>query len=287
LLGVPAEAIQALEYAHYYYLPTDETCIVLAISSSGNTPRALEAVYRARESGAFTIGVTTSQPSAMTTETDASLVARAARGGWPTQTSTASMAAMILLAVRLAEARGTASAAECKAVQDGLAGLPEQVQQALERSDRRMAELGEELRNAPIQLFSGGGPALAAALFGAAKVKELCPVHAFGMPLEEYHHYRAQKPGDPLFLVAPGHNSARRELDTVLESERVGGRTIALVCEGNVALAGHGSELLELPRVHSGMVGMAFAAPLHLYSYHLALAKFRYSEGYPPRGLVA
>lgn len=282
LLGIPAESIQALEYAHYYYAPTDETCVVIAISSSGNTPRALEAIYRAKEAGAFTVGVTASKPSALTTETDCHLQVHASRKGWPTQTSTASLAGLVLFAAMLAEARNGSSASERGAVMDALAKLPEQVQQALDRTDARMAELGEELRNAPIQLFAGGGPALAAASFGAAKVKELCPVHAIAMPLEEYHHYRAQKPDDPLFLVAPRGMSVRRTLDTVLESKRVGGRTIALVTEGDRTLADQGSELIELPAMYDGLVGIPYAAPLHLYSYHLAMSKYRHHEGYPP-----
>lgn len=282
LLGIPAESIQALEYAHYYYGPTDETCLVIAISSSGNTPRALEAIYRAKEAGAFTIGVTASQPSALTTETDSHLDAQASRKGWPTQTSTASLAGLVLFATLLAQARNSSYASECSTVMDALAKLPDQVQQALERTDARMADLGEELRNAPIQLFAGGGPALAAASFGAAKVKELCPVHAIAMPLEEYHHYRAQKPDDPLFLVAPRNMSVRRTLDTVLESKRVGGRTIALVTEGDRTLAGKGTELIELPTVYDGLVSIPYAAPLHLYSYHLAMSKYRHGEGYPP-----
>jgi glucosamine--fructose-6-phosphate aminotransferase (isomerizing) len=256
--------------------------LVVAISSSGNTPRALEAVYRAKEAGAFTIGVTTSNPSALTTETDGYLHVQAGRGGWPTQSSTASIAALALLAVELAQVRDTSSTAERDRVRDALAQLPEQVQQALERTETRMAELGQELRNAPIQLFAGGGPALSAASFGAAKVKELCPTHAIAMPLEEYHHYRAQKPDDPLFLVAPNGQSVRRTLDTVLESKRVGGRTIALVTAGDTTLANQGTELVELPSVYDALVAVPYAAPLHLYSYHLAMSKFRHGEGYPP-----
>ena len=102
------------------------------------------------------------------------------------------------------------------------------------------------------------------------------------MPLEEYHHYRAQKPDDPLFLVAPRGQSVRRTLDTVLESKRVGGRTIALVTKGDTTLADQGTELLELPIVHDALVAIPYAAPLHLYSYHLAMSKFRHGEGYPP-----
>jgi glutamine---fructose-6-phosphate transaminase (isomerizing) len=282
LLGTPAEAIEALEYAQYYYTATDPSCVVIAISAGGNSPRALEAVYRARESGAFAIGVTITEPSAMTTETDAYLRVPATRTGWPTQSSTCSIAALTLLAIRLGEARHTASAAECRNALAGLRDLPERVQASIQRTDLRMSELGEELCSAPIHLFAGGGPSLAAASFGAAKVKELCPVHAIAMPLEEYHHYRSQKPGDPLFLIAPAGQSTRRVLDTLAESRRVGGRTITLATEDDAAIQGPDSDVLRLPAVHESLVAIPFSVPLHLYAYHLAMAKFRRGEGYPP-----
>lgn len=282
LLRIPAEAVEVLEYAHYYYATTDADSMVIAISASGNTPRVLEAVYRGREAGAFTIGVTLSEPSALTTGPEAYLRVPASRAGWPTQASTCTMAALALLAIRLAEAQGSASQQDCRDVLSGLRDMPAHVQSAIKRSDPRMAALGEELRNAPVHLFAGGGPSLAAASFGAAKVKELCPVHAVAMPVEEYHHYRSQKRGDPLFLVAPIGQSTRRALDTIAESKRVGGRTIAVVTEGDPAFRDPAVELVGLSRVHDGLVAILFAVPLHLYAYHLAIAKFRHGEGYPP-----
>ena len=49
------------------------------------------------------------------------------------------------------------------------------------------------------------------------------------MPLEEYHHYRLQKPGDPMFLLAPDEGSQPRALDAAMVGAARGGRTVALV----------------------------------------------------------
>ena len=52
--------------------------------------------------------------------------------------------------------------------------------------------------------------------------------------------------------------------------------------EGDRALANQGTELAEFPAMYDALVAVPYAAPLHLYSYHLAMAKFRHGEGYPP-----
>src|SRR5512135_1592009 len=84
--------------------------------------------------------------------------------------------------------------------------------------------------------YSGGGPAYASALFGAAKVKECSPDHAIAIPLEEFHHYNSQKAGDPLFLLAPHGPGVPRALDTLHEGKRWGGQVYSVVSERDTGL---------------------------------------------------
>lgn len=281
LIGVPSEAIQSLEYGHYYYGPTDENTLVIGITSGGNTPRTVEAVVRARLAGAFTIGVTNSPDSTITRETDAHLLIAAERHGWPTQSSTSSIAALVHLAARWAGTSKLGDPELCQQILSQLFAMPDQLRAILSRTDDSTQELAHRLHSAPIYLFAGAGPALSAASFGAAKVKELCPVHAITLPLEEYHHYRTQKPGDPLFLVAPPGPSTNRALDTLQESRRFGGISIAVISDEDTELAPHADYALRLPPIHQLLVSIPYSIPLHLFAYHLAMAKFAHSEGYP------
>ena len=97
--------------------------------------------------------------------------------------------------------------------------------------DGQMRGVAERFAASGLMLFAGLGPNFAAAAIGAAKVRELSPIHAYAIPLEEYHHYRSQKAGDSLFLLASDPASAERALDTALVGEAVGGRIVAVLSE--------------------------------------------------------
>jgi glucosamine--fructose-6-phosphate aminotransferase (isomerizing) len=102
------------------------------------------------------------------------------------------------------------------------------------------------------------------------------------MPLEEYHHYRSQKRGDPLFLVAPDAASRERALDTALVGQAVGGRTVALAPEGESEIAARAWRVLRLPAISPELAPMVYSVPLHLFAYHFAEARFARGLGYAP-----
>ena len=112
-------------------------------------------------------------------------------------------------------------------------------------------------------------------------MKELSPIHAVAMPLEEYHHYRAQKAGDPLFLVATDRASYARALDTALVSEKVGGRTVAIVADEMPEIARRVEATITVPQVRPMLAPLVATIPLHLFAYHFAKARFARRLGYP------
>jgi glutamine---fructose-6-phosphate transaminase (isomerizing) len=276
LIGVPFEAAQALEYAAYGAQAADPTTLVVGVSAGGDTPAVLSALERSRKGGAITVGISNRVGSAILKEFDAGLVVHATRSGWPTQSSTAAMALLIRLAERWAppsrrEGPGTAL--------DVLSGLVDKLAVAL---DDQMATLGRELAAARLILFAGLGPNLAAASFGAAKIRELAPIHAFALPLEEYHHYRTQKRGDPLFLIATDWASRERALDTALISQRVGGRTIAILADDIPEIERRIDHVVRVPPVDPILSAIVSSIPLHLFAYHFAKARDVLETGASP-----
>ena len=274
LLGIPCEAVQALDYAQYLYRNTDDHTAVIAISSSGVTPRTVEAMLRGRSLGAFTVGVSNTRESALLREPDLGLYVHATRRGWPTQASTAAMAVLYRLAVEAARAQGV----DCASVERGLASIPDAVSQVLRNTDSIMAELGQALAARPVHLFAGGGPSWATAQFGAAKVRECSPAHAIAVHLEEFHHYNSQKAGDPLFLVAPMGPSLPRAIDTARVGKAWGGLVYAVTESDNAALDGTSDLVVKVPPVEEDLSPLIFVVPVQLYAYHLAMARFASAE---------
>lgn len=281
LTGIPVRAAQALDYARYGALAADGHTLVIGISSGGTTPAVLEALREARRRGAFTLGVSNTPGSLVLSESDAALVVHASRRGWPTQSSTATMALLIRLAQVVA---GTDRA---RALGEDLDAVPALVDSVASSLDAQMAGIARDMAAAGLVLFSGLGPNYAAACFGAAKVKELSPIHALALPLEEYHHYRSQKAGDPLVLVATDSASHERALDTLLVSEKVGGWTVVVVAQDLPEITSRAQHTVRVPAVRAELAPLVASIPLHLLAYHFAVQRdaigLGYSGAFPAR----
>jgi glucosamine--fructose-6-phosphate aminotransferase (isomerizing) len=281
LTGLPVEAAQALDWALYGSGGATSRTLVIGLSSGGNTPAVMAALRAAKEKGALAIGVSNTVGAPVNEAFDGGLMIHATRRGWPTQSSTAAIAALLALACALARRMGPERAAAAQALSAELGRLPALVDAATAQFDEPARRIAQEFAAARIILFAGAGPHWGAAGFGAAKVKELGPIHALALPLEEYHHYRSQKTGDPLFLIAPDEASASRAFDTALVSEALDGRTVALVPAGDRRLAGRVEALWELPAVSADLAPILYSVPLHLFAYHFASARFAAGLGYP------
>src|SRR5262249_45012641 len=162
--------------------------------------RTVEALLVAQHRGSYTVALTNTDGSTLQAEADTSLMIQATRVGWPTQSSTAALALLLELAIRVGERRVPGVAAPLGAACDE---LPDLMTEALQRINPLIAEIADAEVEAGVQtvLFSGAGPNLAAAVIGAAKVKECTTLHAIDIQVEEYHHYNSQKAGEPLFLL--------------------------------------------------------------------------------------
>jgi len=272
VLGVPCIAAQAFDYALYDHAGAGPGALVVGISSGGSTPAVMQALEAARKRGAFAVGMSNTAASPILTNFDGALLVHAERRGWPTQASTAAVALLAAFAERLAEHRGVAVDRRLE-LRSELAALPAAAQAVTETHDEPMREFAEAIAEAPKLLFCGAGPYLATASFGAAKIRELSPVHAFALPLEEMHHYRLPKAGDHLVIVAPDAASSERALDTALVGEAVGATMLAILGKPDADIETRVSRALIVPQAGGLMGGIAAAIPLHLLAYHFAVAR--------------
>ena len=190
------------------------------------------------------------------------------------------MALKLALTAAVAEARGT-DASGLRAALDGLPALVDQVAHAFYEPAKA---LGERLARADLVLLAGAGPHFAPAAFGAAKLKELAPIHAYAFPLEEYHHYRTQKAGDPMFLVVPDAASHTRALETAIMSRGSEGFCIALVPEGETEIAEVTDIAWHLPPTPWETAPIVYSVPLHLFGYHVAMERDALGLGAPRLG---
>jgi glucosamine 6-phosphate synthetase-like amidotransferase/phosphosugar isomerase protein len=280
MLGVPCEPVQSLEFAYYQGALAGPSTAVVALSSSGETTRTVEALLVAQHAGAYTVALTNTAGSTLESEADVALAIEATRKGWPTQSSTAALALLLDLAIRCGERRAVETAPSLRAAFDR---LPDLMADVLDRIDAPIAAIAEREVTSATLLFSGGGPNLAAAIVGAAKVKECTPLHALEIQVEEYHHYNSQKADEPLFLLVPSGPSVPRALDTGTDAHRWGGRLYVVTTAGEHAFDSLEPEaLLELPAVPEALSALLYLLAAQLVGYHLGLAGFAAAEAAQP-----
>ena len=269
---VPCEPVHALDLAYYYDRHVGREALGVTLRCSGTTPRTVEAMLVARARGAVTLALGNTPGSALMARSDLALLVHAERKGWPTQSSTAALAVLCRLGVEIGRRRGVASA---DALGGALDDLPRMMAEILRDMDRPVAAIAAREAAQPIYLFAGGGPAYAAAVFGATKMKECSPDHAMAIPLEEFHHYPSLNPGAPLFVLAPCGPSVARARDTAEEGRRWRGRITAVVTEDEDALDAASDTVLRLPPSPEPLAAFTFTLPLQLFAYHVAMEKFR------------
>lgn len=277
-LGVPCEPMQSLEFAYYHAAIVDSRTAVIALSSSGETTRTVEALLMAQRREAYTVSLTNTEGSTLQAEAENTLIIHATRVGWPTQSSTAALGLLLELAVRVTERRnsGNATLPHTAPLRDALDSLPDLMGQVLARIDPVIARIAQDEVTARVQtvLFAGAGPNLASAIVGAAKVKECTTLHAIDIQTEEYHHYNSQKAGEPLFLLAPSGPSVPRAVDTGTDALRWGGRLYVVTTDGEDAFAGLAGEVIRLPPVPEPLSPLLYFLPAQLVGYHLGISSY-------------
>jgi glutamine---fructose-6-phosphate transaminase (isomerizing) len=279
-LGAVCEPCEAFDFAAYGTGTADAETVVIGLSSSGKTEPVIDGMKAAVARGAYAIGLSNTLGSPLMVEFPGALHIRATRGGWPTQSSTAAMALKLALTASIVRARG----GDASGLDAALAALPDQVDAVAHAFYEPARELGARLARADLVLLAGAGPHYAPAAFGAAKLKELAPIHAIAFPLEEYHHYRTQKAGDPLFLIAPDAVSHTRAAETAVMSRGCEGVCIALVPEGETEITGLADVTWHLPHVPAEVAPIVYSVPLHLFGYHVAMARDALGLGAPHLG---
>ena len=202
--GVKAEAIEAAEFSLYRHTTLDARTLVIAITSSGKTVKAVDAARLARSSGAKTLALTNLVPSPICDEVDEVIQTRSTRSNaFPTLTTTIALAALYSLALHWSQAKKSLPVEQYAALRRELAeGVPLAVEHALSR-EPVMQSLADDLKNAPIFTFLGSGPNSVTAQLGAAKLKEISQSRSEASNLEEYAHLFSLsiQPEDPIFLI--------------------------------------------------------------------------------------
>src|SRR3989454_3196787 len=265
----------------------DANTLTLGISQSGETIDTLEAIRHARHQQSHVIGITNTVGSSIAREADGVLYTRAGPeiGVAATKTFATQMVALHVLALYLAQVRGTMYPAEIAEYVDLLRALPGQVEQAL-KLEPQIRELAPRYREARDVFFIGRHTGYPSALEGALKLKEISYIHAEGFPAAELKHgpIALIEEGVPVVAVATECHVYPKILSNIQEVKARGAEVIAVATEGDDRIADLADEVLFVPRTHELLSPVVVTVPLQLLAYHIA--KLRGCDVDQPRNLA-
>ncbi len=276
---VPVEVEMASEF-RYRDPVLDRQTLVVAISQSGETADTLEAVRHARDQRAKVLAICNTNGAQIPRESDAVLYTHAGPeiGVAATKTFVAQVAAVALLGLALAQARGTKYGDEIAREFDALTRMPAAVELVL-RCGPQVAALAHEIAHSKAVLFLGRQVGFPVALEGALKLKELAYMHAEGFPAGELKHGPIALIEDdlPVVVVMPSPTGRavlhQKMLSNIAEIKARGARTIVVAEEGDTAAGQHADHLIEVPAVPTLYAPFVTTIPLQILSAEIALAR--------------
>lgn len=194
LTGIPTEVVPAIELSRFYsekqlgFAPHNP--LVIAVSNSGGIARVGEAIQRAREKGAFTLGVTGKPDSLLGRSVDRilPLAVPPFESAPGTRSYLVALLALSLIAIRIGEVRGRYTMDTAMDYRYDLVRQADALEKCLPEMDRQMKALAETWADLEAFDFIGAGPDYAAAWFGQAKIYEAAGKYAMCMNTEEWLH---------------------------------------------------------------------------------------------------
>jgi glucosamine--fructose-6-phosphate aminotransferase (isomerizing) len=255
----------------------DERTLVVAISQSGETADTLAAVREAQRRGATVVGITNVVGSALALEADGVLHLQAGpeMSVAATKTFVAQMACVILLALHLADSRGTLDVDSHRRLAEELLGMPDLLVRtlAVEPQIVHMAGKYAHARNA---MYIGRGINFPVALEGALKLKEVSYVHAEGYAAGELKHgpIALLDPEVPVVAIATRARTLPKTVSNIEEVRTREAPVIALVTEGENPFDGDlARDVIEVPACEELLSPLVNVLPLQLLAYHIAVLR--------------
>jgi glucosamine--fructose-6-phosphate aminotransferase (isomerizing) len=275
---IPCEVELASEF-RYRDPIIDRDTMVIGISQSGETMDTLMALRHARQQRAKVLAISNTNGSTIPRESDAVIythagpeIAVASTKAFLTQ-----IVACQLLALYLAQVRGTKYGDEIQEIMARLDRLPKDVERVLATMEPVRA-LARELADVKSVLFLGRHVGYPVALEGALKLKELAYMHAEGFAAGELKHgpIALIEQGMPVFVVVPPRARGTlhdKVVSNIQEIRARGARTIVLAEEGDEAVAPFADVLVRLPSVPTLLQPLVATVPLQVFACEMASAR--------------
>ena len=269
---VPVEMDIASEYRYRNPVvgPGD---LVIGITQSGETLDTLAAMRLARSRGATVLAVTNIMGSQVTRDADGVIYTRAGLevSVAATKTFVAQVAVMYLLALRMAELRGTLDIEQRRELVSALKRIPHDIGELLKRVDEPVERVAQRHHDKDFFLYLGRHVGLAVCLEGALKLKEISYIATDAYAAGEMKHgpIALLDEDTPVVVVATDSPVLDKVISNMQEVRVRGAHVIAVATEGT-EIGEHAEEVLRVPSTNWMLQPLLAVIPLQLLAYRIA-----------------
>jgi glucosamine--fructose-6-phosphate aminotransferase (isomerizing) len=275
LCRIPVEVEYASEF-RYRNPIVNKGDVIIAISQSGETADTLVALEKAKENGAFIFGIVNAVGSSIARISDAGAYTHAGPeiGVASTKAFTGQLAVLMMVALKIANQKGTISNERYNALLLELEEIPEKVESILKNAED-IKKIAEKYKDAADFLFLGRGYNFPVALEGALKLKEISYIHAEGYPAAEMKHGPIALVDEnlPVVFIATKDPYHEKIVSNMQEIKARKGKIISVVTEGDTASPALSNDAFAIPAVDELIAPILTVIPLQLLSYYVGTAK--------------
>ncbi|MDD3718674.1 MAG: glutamine--fructose-6-phosphate transaminase (isomerizing) [Actinomycetota bacterium] len=285
-MDIPVEVDIASEFC-YREPRLDPSCLVVAVSQSGETADTMSAVRCAAGSCAHTLSIVNVVGSMMARESDGVLYTHAGPeiGVAATKTFFTQIAAVYLLGLYLGQERGLLQEGFVRETFGELEALPGEVEKVLQDLET-VERCADRYCRCEDFLFLGRNINYPMAMEAALKLKEISYIHAEGYPAGEMKHgpIALLHPGFPVVVLTPRDPVYDKVRSNIEEVRARQAPVIALATEGDEEVAACCEETIFVPEVKPQYNPVVLAPALQLLAYNIA--KLRGCNVDQPRNLA-
>ncbi len=269
---IPVEVMVASEFRYCDPILDDGT-VVLAISQSGETADTLAAMEEARKKGATLWSIVNAIGSQAIRIADGyiSMQVGPEIGVASTKAFTAPILDLYMIAVYLADLRGTIDRDRRLELVKDLLTVPSLVEKALE-NDRAVKQIANRYKDIKGALYIGRGVNMPIAYEGALKLKEISYIHAEGYPAGEMKHgpIALVDKDLPVVVIATQDPWYDKVISQIEQAKARSGKVLAVATEGDELIPTIADEIFWIPKTPWLLSPAVTIIPLQLFAYHIA-----------------
>jgi len=270
--GIAVDVEPSSEYI-YRKTVTDKHTLVIGVSQSGETADTLTAVKQSKERGSHILIITNRPDSTMAREADSLVPVNAGIevSVAATKSYIAQLISFYLLALYMAEVKGSLDNATLESLKAEMMLLPQKIEQVLANTES-IQKCARTYSNTKDFIYIARGINYPTALEGALKLKEISYINATGYPAGELKHGPIAMLDEtmPVLSILMNGTVYEKIFSNSEEAKARNARMIALTNSKDTKIDDVFDNVIRVPDVQELFSPVIAMIPLQLLAYYIA-----------------